>query len=225
MSVKAFYDDFSGEYDAKRFRKRYSRKVSCREKDFVIRRANEDRILEIGAGTGRFTEALISNCQNLVAVDVSSKMLDILRNKIDSSKLEIHNLDLFNLPRLVHYGKFDSVICMRVLPHVEDIEEALRIISIAASEGGNVIFDLWGRDSFIYFARKLLGRKSKAYTRYLKYEEMLKIINQAGLQIVDSIAWGYPRVFSFSLDSIGNKYFKKFGYSIVFNCVRNFSPS
>jgi ubiquinone/menaquinone biosynthesis C-methylase UbiE len=221
MLAKDFYDKFSEDYDTKRFRKRYSRKIDIMEKKFIVQRVKEKKaILEIGAGTGRFTVILVDMCERIVAVDISAKMLDVLRTKIKSPKVEVINVDLFSLQNLSHYGKFDAVICMRTLPHLGNVEEAIRVLYGAVSNEGNLIFDLWCKNSFVYLARRLLGRRAQGYTNYVSYGFMKRIIDEGGLKIIDSLAWGFPRIFSLSLDKIGNRYFKQYGYSILFNCVK-----
>jgi len=77
-------------------------------------------VLDVGAGTGRFSLALAAGAADVVAVDVSRGMLDVLRR--DADRLGLGNL------RTVHSRWEDApevsgdvAICSYVLPLVEDV--------------------------------------------------------------------------------------------------------
>jgi SAM-dependent methyltransferase len=49
--------------------------------------AGESVVIDLGAGTGQFTLAVAPLCEQVVAVDVSSVMLDVLRAKVNLARL------------------------------------------------------------------------------------------------------------------------------------------
>jgi 2-polyprenyl-3-methyl-5-hydroxy-6-metoxy-1,4-benzoquinol methylase len=95
------------------------------------------RALEIGCGTGMFTEMFASSGANLVAIDISSDLL---------KKAQARNLPpdraLFLEKRIEDYdtdGSFDAVIGSSVLHHL-DIETALTKIYTLLRPGGFMCF-------------------------------------------------------------------------------------
>jgi len=219
-AVKVFYDQFSTQYDRIRFSKRYYAETAAQEVAFVSSRVKPGaRVLEVGAGTGRFTSALADKASYVLATDISVRMLEELRSKVQCSNVETLRMDLWKLDDLLEYGAFDTVVCMRVLPHLMEVQQALSKLKGAVKPQGNVVFDLWNHLSFVILLRRVLRRKSNVYTSYHSYSEMVHMIANAGMTVLTSYAWGYPRLFHKSLDSLGNRFAKSLGYAILFDCV------
>lgn len=81
-------------------------------------------VLDVGAGSGRFSVALAPRAAEVIAVDVSQGMLDVLRREADRRELE-------NI-RTVHSRWEDAAgvsgdvaICSYVLPLIEDVASFL----------------------------------------------------------------------------------------------------
>jgi len=216
--VHEFYDAFATEYDTARFSKSYYQRISKIETGFVSERVQHGRVLEIGAGTGRITQILVQQCEEVLAVDISSKMLSILQDKIQSSKLITAKLDLFEIAMLKDYGKFDSVVAIRLLPHLQNISEALNIMRGAVHTSGSLIFDLWNSIGYISVGRKLLRRAGKVHTRFLTSRQMSKTISESQLEVVAARGWGYPRLPTYLLEKLGSTPFKYFAHAILFDC-------
>lgn len=94
-------------------------------------------VLELGCGTGYFTQELARSGADIIAVDVSPELLEIA--KVDCSaanvRYEIQNACELNYPDSV----FDSVVGSSVLHHL-DIEEAVREIYRVLKRGGTIYF-------------------------------------------------------------------------------------
>lgn len=96
----------------------------------------QHRVLEIGCGSGVFTEKLAQSKAQITAVDVAEDLLAQAKDKhIPNCTLEI--ADAHNL----HYGEnsFDIVCGSSVLHHLE-IDRALREIYRVVNRGGKIIF-------------------------------------------------------------------------------------
>jgi SAM-dependent methyltransferase len=220
--VEGFYDGIAEIYDAQRFARPYCRQVDRLERAYVLGKVGlGTSVLEIGPGTGRFTAHLVGKVARVTAVDVSGRMLEQLRDRVSSARLAVQQLSVYDLDVLAGYGSFDTVICMRVLPHLENPAIALRLLSRAVKPGGNAVFDLWNPYSFIGLIRKLFRRPSRVPTKLYPYRRMLQMIEASGLTVEDELAWGYPRIGAFSLDFLGNLVLKPFGYSLIFNTIRS----
>lgn len=219
--VEDYYERVAHQYDRQRFTRAYYHKVADNEVRHVLGKVREgSSVLEIGPGTGRFTVELVKKASHVTAIDVSESMLDQLRKRVVEQNLSTGIMNVYELASLPDYGKFDMVVCMRVLPHLEDPLHALKLIGQATKPGGTIIFDLWNENSFIGLYRKLLQRKSYVFTRYYSYSEMMDLISNSWLKVIDILAWGYPRIGVFSMEIIGNRFFKALGYSLIFHAYR-----
>lgn len=99
-----------------------------------------DRVLEIGAGIGNITHWLLPRVR-YVASDINPHYLDYLTNMAAGRPyLEVACVDLEN-PRTFEpwKGRFDTVICLNVLEHVEDPEAALGNMYEALARGGRLV--------------------------------------------------------------------------------------
>ena len=219
--VQEFYDCIAEDYDSLRFSRPYFQQIDRFERDNVLEKVKPGvSVLEIGPGTGRFTAKLVEKASSVTAVDISEEMLKQLKKNVPSTRLTSHHLSVEDLTTLSNFGEFDTAVCMRVLPHLENPIPALTIIGKAVKPGGNVVFDFWNLYSFMGAIRKLFRRPSHVLTKFYTYHKMLQIIEESGLIVEDKVAWGYPRIGTFSFDRLGNLLLKPLGYSIIFNAIR-----
>ena len=114
FQVKQYYDEIADQYDEKRLSKPYAQRINRLEQAFVLKRIEAgSRVLEVGPGTGRFTERLLAHGATVEAADISAPMLIQIEKKVQSDRLGLHHLGIDQLDRLDGYGSFDVVICMR----------------------------------------------------------------------------------------------------------------
>jgi 2-polyprenyl-3-methyl-5-hydroxy-6-metoxy-1,4-benzoquinol methylase len=94
-------------------------------------------VLELGCGTGYFTQELARSGADVVAIDVSPELLEIARSNCSAPNVryQIENAYALNYPEAV----FDSVIGSSVLHHLE-IAAALRNIYRVLKPGGTIYF-------------------------------------------------------------------------------------
>ena len=91
------------------------------------------RVLEVGCGTGNFTQTFAASGASIVAVDVSGELLELARRRglpperVTFLQKRFEDCDL--------EGPFDAVIGSSVLHHL-DVEEALRRIHELLVPGG-----------------------------------------------------------------------------------------
>lgn len=105
----------------------------------VIRPYVGERVLEIGAGIGNLTLNLAPRSLYW-ASDINSHYLDELRKLQDTRPyLRASHVDLTSGESFPSEQKFDTVICLNVLEHVEDDRRALRNVWQALDEGGRAI--------------------------------------------------------------------------------------
>lgn len=95
------------------------------------------RVLEIAAGTGLVTQAMIGVVDHLVATDASEDMLQILRARmadLGASTVEVRIADALALP--FEDGEFDAVVAANVLHLLPDPVACLAEVRRVLRPGG-----------------------------------------------------------------------------------------
>ena len=82
---------------------------------------NFSNVLELGCGSGKNTEWLITRANKLVGLDFSASMLNLARNKITSKKVTFINADL-NEKWPVNNNSFDLITINLTLEHIEILD-------------------------------------------------------------------------------------------------------
>ncbi|WP_058303522.1 class I SAM-dependent methyltransferase [Gorillibacterium timonense] len=94
-------------------------------------------ILEVGAGTGRYSCWLAEQGHRVTAVDFTPKHVEIMRRKIAEKQLSNMRAELGDARDLSAYaaGSFDLVLCLGPLYHIQDeggrracLDECLRVL-------------------------------------------------------------------------------------------------
>lgn len=92
----------------------------------ATRATPDTRFLEIGVGTGRIALPFLERGYSYTGVDISERMMDQLRAKVDAAQvnLTLLNADITQLP--FENATFDVVIGVHILHLVPDWQQALR---------------------------------------------------------------------------------------------------
>jgi len=93
------------------------------------------RVLDVGTGTGRISIPLLERGMDLVGCDLSSKMLERLKEKLPSAR--IAQADASRLP--FPGGHFDVVLTVHVLHLIPAWREALREFKRVLVSGGRYV--------------------------------------------------------------------------------------
>jgi SAM-dependent methyltransferase len=138
------------------------------------------RVLEIGAGIGNLTRNLSSHRKMYVASDIDGEHLARLGTRFHNRpNFQVCYCDVADPAAFRDFtARFDSVICLNVVEHVEDDRMALANISSALVQGGRAIV-LVPQDQSIYGTLdKVLGH----YRRYAE-AELRQRMEDAGLHV------------------------------------------
>ena len=110
------------------------------------------RILDFGCGTGLLTQRLAPLCHQIVAVDTSARMIDVLRRKVIKAGIEnitalqiaVNTTTINEVPELV--GKFDLIVASSVCSFLADYEATIGDLSCLLNPGGYFIQWDWLAD-------------------------------------------------------------------------------
>ena len=92
-------------------------------------------VLELGCGSGKNTEWLITRAEKLVGLDFSKNMLDLAKKKIKSDKVTFINTDLNeNWP--VDDNSFDLATSNLTLEHIEILDHIFNSLFVKLKRGG-----------------------------------------------------------------------------------------
>jgi ubiquinone/menaquinone biosynthesis C-methylase UbiE len=99
-------------------------------------------ILEIGTGFGRLTSSYSFRAKKIILSDPSAKLLKLAREKNAlNPKIRYIQTSLENLPNKVKSNSVDLVVMVRVIHHIEEVDEALKIVSKLVRKGGYFILE------------------------------------------------------------------------------------
>jgi len=105
---------------------------------FVRRFAGkQDRVLDIGCGTGLAAFMLSKEAGSVTSVDISPIFIKIAKEKRQAPNLEFKCADILSLP--FPDGSFDIVSSFLMLEHIYDVPRALSEMVRVAKPGGLVI--------------------------------------------------------------------------------------
>jgi ubiquinone/menaquinone biosynthesis C-methylase UbiE len=150
--TRAYYDDFSSHYEARRggnVPHGYHDLLDHLESDFVQKFAQNRRVLEVGCGTGLILERIQRFASHAEGVDLSPGML----SHASARGLRVREASANALP--YPDGSFDVTCSFKVLPHVPDLEGALREMARVTAPGGYVLAEFYNPWSFRGLLRAL----------------------------------------------------------------------
>jgi len=169
--------DVAKTYDKDRFTTAGGKMFDAFEKNVVISNLPKNRegvkILDAGAGSGRFTIEMARKGYNVVACDYSLAMLDIIKSKIKELNIEnyvtLSKQDITNLT--FNDDEFDFICCMRVFVNLDTIEnevKTLKELIRVCKPGGTIVFDIVNPKSLAIF-----GPRKKSMVTLKEAKDMI----------------------------------------------------
>lgn len=130
-----------------RIAKRYARKAVPDQAAYEIKLEKtdsylqpDDRVLEIGCGTGTTALYHAPRAGYILATDISAKMIDIAREKarvggVDNVRFEVSSIDDLDITP----GQYDVILAHSILHLVADVPRTLRQLHRMLKPGGLLI--------------------------------------------------------------------------------------
>ncbi|MDH4270430.1 MAG: class I SAM-dependent methyltransferase [Candidatus Aminicenantes bacterium] len=134
MDIRQAYNIWSNAYDTNNNKTRDLEAISLRA---TLKNIQFDSCLEIGCGTGKNTEWLLTKANQITAVDLSEEMLAMAVEKIRSEKVIFHQADITKKWGFA-IKQYDLVIFSLVLEHIEDLDDIFRQAAKSTAQNGYV---------------------------------------------------------------------------------------
>lgn len=132
MDTKKAYDTWSKQYDTNDNKTRDLEAIALRQ---TLENIDFDNCFEVGCGTGKNTEWLITKAKKITAVDFSEEMLLKAKKKIKSGNVTFLQADITQNWNFIN-DKFDIIIFSLVLEHIENLEHIFKEAAKVANPGG-----------------------------------------------------------------------------------------
>ncbi len=139
------WDEFAIDWDVNSDVREYSEKAYATWMEKVapaVADLSHSRVLDFGCGTGLLTEKLAEKCGQVIALDSSPSMIEVLEQKIEASGANnistlvatVDNQSIANQPLLS--AGFDMVVASSVCSFLADYEATLCAIASLLKPGG-----------------------------------------------------------------------------------------
>jgi ubiquinone/menaquinone biosynthesis C-methylase UbiE len=140
LDNRAYYDDFAGWYEKERHLP-YHRMLDDLEVSLVERYATNQRVLEVGCGTGLILDRVQRFAKHATGIDLSAGMLA----KAAARGLSVAQASATDLP--IATASVDVAYSFKVLAHIPDIAGAMREMSRVVRPGGWVLAEFYNARS------------------------------------------------------------------------------
>lgn len=134
IPTRQAYQDWAEIYDSNANRTRDLDALVLRSAELPLDGAH---VIEIGAGTGKNTTYLAERAGRVLALDLSSAMLDKARARLEADHVRFAEHDI-TTPWPAENGGTDLVIGNLVLEHIEDLAPVFAEIARVLKPGGTV---------------------------------------------------------------------------------------
>ena len=189
------HDDDAGFTTLQRLRHvgRYNEWVWSRLDSYV-----GDRVLEVGCGVGNFTRFLRDR-EHVVVTDNNEEYLARLRRVLDRiDNVRVCNVDWAD-PSLesLHGERFDTILCLNVLEHIENDDAALATFARLLEPGGRLVLQ-------VPAMRALYGEIDRAIHHHRRYErhDLVAQLQGHGFVIEEASYFNLPGVVGWYLNSV-----------------------
>ena len=147
---------------------------------------NLGNLIELGCGTGYFTETLANKSENIISTDISEEMLSIAREELKGFEFQV--MDCQNIK--FDEGTFDTVFMGLVLLFTEP-EKALKESCRVLKHGGLLIivdpdisFLSFYGDLKFRFKALVNYRKIPTTGHFLNQEKIVDMLDKNGFEVV-----------------------------------------
>ena len=150
------------------------------------------KLLDIGCGGGLMSEPMCKLGAKVTAIDASEKNISIASIHAKQNKLKINYLNA--APENINKdNKFDIILNLEIVEHVEDLNLYLNSCAQLLKKNG-IMFTATINRNLISYVKAIVGAEyilrwlpigTHDWNKFLKPEELEKLINDVGFSTVD----------------------------------------
>jgi ubiquinone/menaquinone biosynthesis C-methylase UbiE len=187
--TRQFYEDDSSTYDSQRWTTSAGRYNNTTQLDIVrgLVPQTTGSVVEIGAGTGRFSVVLTERARKLILVDAAARMIKATRQRVGpvpGIKADICNLPLAD-------DTVQGLVCLNVLSHVTPFEAALAEIARVMHPDGWALLNFNNLSSLYFVPGLIINRKQRSlradvFSQWVAWSSFRKELQRAGLSVVEA---------------------------------------
>jgi len=184
-----FWDKLADKYSKKPVKdtENYNKTLDCTRKHLSA----SDNVLEVGCGTGTTALLLAPSVKQIAASDISSRMIEIAREKAVTQGVENVRFDRATLfDEDMEKGSFDVVMAFNFLLLLEDLPGAVHRVHELLKPGGLFISKTACLAEQFRFMRLVLAVMTPLgfapYVKCLKVAELEDIITGTDFEIVET---------------------------------------
>jgi trans-aconitate methyltransferase len=155
----------------------------------------EERILDVGCGTGHLTAQIADRGAQVVGIDRSPEMIQQAREKYPALRFEVMDAREIALPQ-----RFDAVFSNATLHWIKEPERVISGIAKTLKPGGRFVAEFGGKGN----VGELLAAVGRAWTRlafpgpaprpwyFPSVAEYAGLLEQHGLEVIDASLFDRP---------------------------------
>lgn len=145
------------------------------------------RILEVGCGLGELAFTLAEQGYNVDACDLSVRAIQSAQSRFKIGRQP--NFFVADATSFCAPGQYDAILCLEVLEHVLDDAAMVRNLVDSLKPGGVLICSV--PHNMVLWT---LSDEAMGHLRRYTCQEMLALLEAAGLSVKRLFTWGYPLV-------------------------------
>ena len=197
-SNRSFYDVDSRTYDDQRWATKggaFTDRAQQQILQSLCADWNDQRVLEVGPGTARFTIPLLKKGNRMTLTDISPGMLATARRNVEAvglaDQVEAYvEQSVYELP--FDDDTFDHAISLNVFNHLERPGDALRQLARVIRPGSTLLFNYANLCSYYWLAARRINKTKKAigqdvYSTWERPGDVRRMIDDAGLELVQML--------------------------------------
>jgi 2-polyprenyl-6-hydroxyphenyl methylase/3-demethylubiquinone-9 3-methyltransferase len=170
--------------------------------DYVAKQISlkDKKILDVGCGGGLLSEALAREGADVVALDLSSELIEIAKLHLYESNVKV-DYRLQSVESLAEElpGQFDAITCMEMLEHVPDPSSILRACEKLLKPGGKLFASTLNRTPAAFavaivgaeYLANLLPKGTHDYQKFIKPSELASWCRSEGFNVTDISGLAY----------------------------------
>jgi 2-polyprenyl-3-methyl-5-hydroxy-6-metoxy-1,4-benzoquinol methylase len=147
-------------------------------------RLDHERVLEAGSGAGRFTEVLLTTGAHVHSFDYSTAVDANHANNHGHGNLTLFQASIYAIP--LPPGTFDRVICIGVLQHTPDPEQAFHSLAAQVRAGGQLVVDLYPKRLSALLSWKYVLRP---VTKRMDRQRLHRLVERAVDALLPAATW------------------------------------